>query len=675
MHTFTGKWITTSELAALPVYDVYQRDIYHRKANNPVQPNPYAYVNNRHVLFRRKFTLASVAPTRIFITADDYYKLYINGRFVGQGPAPCHQIRYYYNEMDITPYLVAGENTIAVHTYYQGLINRVWCSGNNRHGLLFDVVADGKTVVVSDESMLQHLHSGFSVCGEVGYSTQFMERYDANAPEVGFEQPGFDDSKWQNAVVNPKDDYTLCAQPSRQLVFEEVKPAKLMRTRTGYLVDFGAIYVGYLAFAARGPKYSDITLKFGQELNADGSVREQLRCNCLYVEHFVLSGKLDTLNEFDYKSFRYVELILPMGAAIDESSVRFIVRHYPFELKATCKYDDAEHLTVWKFCVDSMRYGAQETIMDCMDREKGYYLGDGCYTVLTHCLLTQDFTLLEKFFDDFLDTSFFDRGLLADGCCSFMQRIAEYPLMMIETVLPYLAMTGNTRFIAERYDKFKDVLEYYRESYAEADGLLNNIDRWCVVEWPANYRDGYEIEPEGKMHVVKNNVINAFYIGAVKALNRMAKMVGREPYMDVAALEAAFVKAFYLPEKHLFRDNVASEHVSMPGNVFAAFHGLAPEAAFHAEFLKMVRAKCMKDILLFQTFPLLAYLKCRGEDELVKELLVDKEAWLKTIEEGGTRTVEGWRKDGKWNTSLFHLTMTQGACFLTDWPIKEAYCF
>ena len=37
-----------------------------------------------------------------------------------------------------------GENTIAVHTYYQGLINRVWISGDGRHGLLLDLVVDGK---------------------------------------------------------------------------------------------------------------------------------------------------------------------------------------------------------------------------------------------------------------------------------------------------------------------------------------------------------------------------------------------------------------------------------------------------------------------------------------------------------------------------------------------------
>ena len=196
-----------------------------------------------------------------------------------------------------------------------------------------------------------------------------------------------------------------------------------------------------------------------------------------------------------------------------------------------------------------------------------------------------------------------------------------------------------------------------------------------MVEWPANYRDGYEIEREGTTHAIKSNAINTFYIGAVKAMNRIAKLTGREPYADEEPLVAAFLKAFYLPEKHLFRDNVNTNHISMPGNVFAAFHGLAPDDEFHGEFLKMVRAKCMKDILLFQTFPLLTYLLCKGEDELVKQLLVDKNAWLKTIAEDGKRTFEGWCKDGKWNTSLFHLTMAQGALFLTDWPIREAYSF
>jgi hypothetical protein len=36
------------------------------------------------------------------------------------------------------------------------------------------------------------------------------------------------------------------------------------------------------------------------------------------------------------------------------------------------------------------------------------------------------------------------------------------------------------------------------------------------------------------------------------------------------------------------------------------------------------------------------------------------------IAEGGTATFECWSKDGKWNTSLFHLQNTHVAAFIAD---------
>lgn len=63
------------------------------------------------------------------LSADDYYKLYVNGHFVCQGPSEGYNDEYYYNEADITPFIVGGDNVIAAHVYYQGLINRVWNSG------------------------------------------------------------------------------------------------------------------------------------------------------------------------------------------------------------------------------------------------------------------------------------------------------------------------------------------------------------------------------------------------------------------------------------------------------------------------------------------------------------------------------------------------------------------
>ena len=105
--------ITTPDFAAREPLNVF-----HREAE-PWQNRHDAALENKHILFRRAFTLESVPEKAIlYLTADDYYKLYINGSFVTQGPAPGYPFHYYYNTLDITKYLHKGENLIAVHTYY-----------------------------------------------------------------------------------------------------------------------------------------------------------------------------------------------------------------------------------------------------------------------------------------------------------------------------------------------------------------------------------------------------------------------------------------------------------------------------------------------------------------------------------------------------------------------------
>ncbi|MGM9625771.1 MAG: alpha-L-rhamnosidase, partial [Eubacteriales bacterium] len=102
--------------------------VFHRE-NEPFDNRHPAEYENRHILFRRAFSLDSLPGQAVLsISADDYYKLYVNGTYVTQGPAPGYPFHYYYNDIDIQPYLRTGRNVIAVHTYYQGLYNRVWVS-------------------------------------------------------------------------------------------------------------------------------------------------------------------------------------------------------------------------------------------------------------------------------------------------------------------------------------------------------------------------------------------------------------------------------------------------------------------------------------------------------------------------------------------------------------------
>ena len=104
MHQFVGKWITDAEFYQLP-----PRNVFHKQLQ-PIDL-PCDEHRNRHILFRRVFSLREQPKNaKIFISADDYYKLYINGRFVGQGPAPSYHFQYNYNEFDGTEFLTEGEN-------------------------------------------------------------------------------------------------------------------------------------------------------------------------------------------------------------------------------------------------------------------------------------------------------------------------------------------------------------------------------------------------------------------------------------------------------------------------------------------------------------------------------------------------------------------------------------
>ena len=193
---------------------------------------------NRHILFRKKFVCDNVGDNaKVYISADDYYKLYINGRFVAQGPAPSYHFKYNYNVIDVSKYLVGGENTIAVHTLYQGLINRVWQSGDNRHGLILDLMIDNVAVVSSDETFKTTLHSAYTESGICGYETQFLERYDSNASEVGFASPDFDDIGWEQASISKYADHTLTLQKSYMLEFEAVNPVCVTKRENSIILN------------------------------------------------------------------------------------------------------------------------------------------------------------------------------------------------------------------------------------------------------------------------------------------------------------------------------------------------------------------------------------------------------------------------------------------------------
>ena len=125
--------------------------------------------------------------------------------------------------------------------------------------------------------------------------------------------------------------------------------------------------------------------------------------------------------------------------------------------------------------------------------------------------------------------------------------------------------------------------------------------------------------------------------------------------------------------------SLASSSEQFPG--FLVGLGGGDENHLHAaDLFDLVVLDLGEDELLFQTEGVVAsavesvgidalevaHSRKSEREELIHELVQDEGAWLNMIGEGATRTFEMWSKDYKWNTSLFHLTLSYAAIFLAD---------
>ena len=136
---WTAKWISSKEYVGLKPRNIYFREL--PEDFNPQSPRWNKLpqhdmsLKNDHILVRKAFKLDKVDNAKLYISADDNYRLYINGKWIGLGPASNYYFHYFYNTYDISEYLNEGENIIAVHVFYSGTVDtRAFDSGDFRQG-------------------------------------------------------------------------------------------------------------------------------------------------------------------------------------------------------------------------------------------------------------------------------------------------------------------------------------------------------------------------------------------------------------------------------------------------------------------------------------------------------------------------------------------------------------
>jgi alpha-L-rhamnosidase len=174
---------------------------------------------------RRVFDLTATPASGILcITASDRYVLYVNGEYVGRGPARSDPRRKSYDRYDVTKYLRPGSNTLAVRAYHYGTIpegrrephiqqESGWGSwtGNaytvgERAGLWVQLDVDGdgaQTIGTDSQWRVQPARAWNREVGQMNWLLGSNEVFDANCDPPDWMVPEFDDAAWTPAHVIP----------------------------------------------------------------------------------------------------------------------------------------------------------------------------------------------------------------------------------------------------------------------------------------------------------------------------------------------------------------------------------------------------------------------------------------------------------------------------------------
>ncbi len=171
----------------------------------------------------------------LLITADSRYKLWINGQVVARGPARSYPAAQAVDRLEITPYLQAGANILAVQLYQPGYSHFSYLH-RGAAGLLACLLCDGEVVLVSDSNWRVHRDDSFSsLVPRVSIYGSGVEERDLNLADDWTSQR-YNDHDWSSARLVAAiggSPWTGLRERMVPLLLERDIPMTLLETRRG----------------------------------------------------------------------------------------------------------------------------------------------------------------------------------------------------------------------------------------------------------------------------------------------------------------------------------------------------------------------------------------------------------------------------------------------------------
>jgi hypothetical protein len=485
--------------------------------------------------FRKTVVLAAV-PGRfiVHVSADNRYRLFVNGKAVCAGPARGDLAHWNFETVDLASYLHSGSNVVAALVWNMGEEAPV-AQVSNRTAFLLqgdstaeEVLNSNKTWKVLRDSAYRAVSTNMGEVLRTYYVVGPGDEVDGGRYPWGWEGAGFDESGWRSAIVVGQpvtagygtDNLWTLAPRSIPLMEEVEQRIPLVRRSWGWPVDSGFLRGGH---SVSIPAHDSVVILLDQTFNTvayselvvsggKGSVVRLTYAEALFDKKMEkgnrneIAGKT-IMGNFDVfkpdggarrlfrplwvRTYRYLELHIVTDAAplvIDDLYGKYT--GYPFREKASFVSNDTSLAALWKVGWRTARLCAGETYFDCPYYEQLQYEADTRIQSLISLYVAGDDRLMRKAIGDFYDSRVAEGLTQGRYPSNRLQVIPPFSLFWVSMIYDYWMHRDDDQFIRQNLFAVKGVLEWYEQHIDKRKGMLGPMPWWNFADWNTHFGNG-----------------------------------------------------------------------------------------------------------------------------------------------------------------------------------------
>ena len=619
--------------------------------------NVQVNVDGRSTLLRKSFVIdRPIRRAQVFVTGLGYYELTCNGQRVGDrvlAPAKSNYRQWVlYDTDDLGPHLRPGTNVLGLQLG-NGWFNpamkwwepyRMQWFGSKRALLQLHIdYTDGSSELVASDG------SWKTAPGPVQSACVFDgEVYDATAEQAGWDRPGFNDADWPAAhVVEPPGGALVSHLMPPIKVVEHIRPVSVTQPKPGgHVFDLGQNFAGWVQLSATGPRGTRITLRYAEDLLADGRIDVKSNERALATDVYIMKGEGREVYEprFTFHGFRYVEVTGYPGVPQLDNLLGCVVHTASASTgEFACDNDLINRIhraTHWAQRSNLMGYP-----MDCPQRDERLgWFGDAMVS-MEEAMFNFDLPL---FYRQWLNGVRFNQNE-ANGDISIVSPRPYMPeepdptwsSAYVVMLWQYYVQYDDRRFLAGHFESMKRYVDYLG-----TQATHHILPQYWIGDWGTIVEGWKEGEPV--------SVVTAFYYYDALIVAKAAQVLGKpaeaEKYSALAReIKASFNRRFYDPAKWQY------EQGTQFSQAFPLFLGLV-EPAEHAAVLEhilrdLARRQGHFNVGVLGAKYLIDALTLFGRADVAFQLATQTgyPSWAHMLEGGRTTLSEFWDLHGSHN--------------------------